>query len=159
MSERKKAFTWEPGDVDVIDDDESTQVIKGNFAISQTDEDKRLAFGWANIAINAGGVVIEDKQHDIIEPAVLEIAAYNFVEFYREGGEMHKRGDCAVLIESMVFTDEKVAALGIPSSIIPECGWWIGFKVTDDDVWEKVKSGQYGMFSIEGQAIRREVDM
>lgn len=136
-----------------------TQVIKGNFEISRTDEDKRLAFGWANIAINAGGAIIEDKQHDIIEPDVLERAAYQFVELYREGGEMHRRGNCAVLIESMVFTDEKVSALGIPPGIIPECGWWIGFKVTDDAVWEKVKSGQYGMFSIEGQAQRKAVTM
>lgn len=134
-----------------------TQVIKGNFSISQTDEDKRLAFGWANIAINAGGLMIEDRQHDIIEPEVLEKAAYQFVELYREGGEMHRRGNCAVLIESMVFTDEKVTALGIPQGIIPKCGWWIGFKVTDDAVWAKVKSRQYNMFSIEGQAIRRVV--
>ena len=33
-------------------------------------------------------------------------------------------------------------------------GWWIGFKVTDDDVWAKVKDGTYPMFSIEGEAVR-----
>lgn len=37
-------------------------------------------------------------------------------------------------------------------------GWWIGFRVTDDDVWEKVKSGEYSMFSIGGTAIREEVE-
>ncbi len=159
MNDRERAFTWEPGDVEIIEQDEDTQIIKGNFDITDTDEDKRLAFGWASIAINAGGVVIEDKQHDIIEPEVLEEAAYNFVELYREGGEMHERGNCAILIESMVFTDEKINAMGIPQGILPECGWWIGFKVIDDDVWEKVKSKEYSMFSIEGRAIRKEVDM
>lgn len=40
---------------------------------------------------------------------------------------------------------------------LPE-GWWIGFRVTDPDVWDKVKSGEYPMFSIEGEAVREEVE-
>ena len=36
--------------------------------------------------------------------------------------------------------------------------WWIGFQVTDADVWEKVKDGTYSMFSIEGKAERVEVN-
>ena len=65
-------------------------------------------------------------------------------------------GGVAVLVESMVFTKEKQNALGIAEGTIPE-GWWIGFKVTDPDVWDKVKDGTYSMFSIEGEAIREEV--
>ena len=63
-----------------------------------------LAFGWANIAVTSGGEQIEDYHEDLIDPEELEQAAYSFVELYREGGEMHERGGCAVLIESMVFT-------------------------------------------------------
>ena len=74
-----------------------------------------------------------------LEPEELESAAYQFVELYREGGEMHERGGCAVLVESMVFTKEKQQALGIPDGTLP-IGWWIGFKVTDEDVWSKVKT-------------------
>ena len=66
---------------------------------------------------------------------------------------MHERGGCATLVESCVFTQDKKAALGIPDDALP-VGWWIGFKVTDDEVWEKVKSGEYPMFSIEGTAVR-----
>ena len=50
-----------------------------------------------------------------------------------------------------------MAAIGIPQGTLP-VGWWIGFKVTDDDVWEKVKDGTYSMFSIEGTAERAEVE-
>ena len=100
---------------------------------------------------------MEDWQEDIIEPAELENAAYGFVELYREGGEMHERGGAAVLVESVVFTEEKAKAMGIPEGILPT-GWWIGFKVTDEDVWEKVKDGTYSMFSIEGTAERVEVE-
>lgn len=131
-------------------------VTKGTFKITKSDDDKMLAFGWANVSIKADGEIIEDYQEDIVEPEELESAAYNFVELYREGGEMHERGGAAVLIESVVFTDEKMHAIGITPGTLP-IGWWIGFKVTDKDVWEKVKDGTYSMFSIEGEAERVEV--
>ena len=133
-----------------------SDIIKGRFKIQKSEDDKMLAFGWANVAVTAGGEQIEDYHEDLIDPEELEQAAYKFVELYREGGEMHERGGCAVLIESMVFTKEKQSALGIAEGTLPE-GWWIGFKVTDPDVWEKVKDGTYSMFSIEGEAIREEV--
>ena len=119
-------------------------VQKGRFKIAKSDDDKMLAFGWANVSITADGELIES-------------AAYKFAELYREGGEMHERGGAAVLIESVVFTEEKMKAMGIPEGTLP-VGWWIGFKVLDEDVWEKVKSGEYPMFSIEGEAERVEVE-
>lgn len=132
-------------------------VKKNQFHITKFDDDKMLAFGWANVSIRTGGDVIVDWQEDIIEPDELENAAYQFVELYREGGEMHERGNVAVLIESIVFTEEKQKALGLEPGVLP-IGWWIGFKVTDPDVWEKVKDGTYSMFSIEGEAERVEVE-
>jgi len=131
-------------------------VIKGSFKIHKSDDDKMLAFGWANVAVTADGKQVTDLQEDIVDPEVLEEAAYQFVELYREGGEMHERGGCAVLIESIMFTKEKMVVMGIPESTLPEA-WWIGFRVTDPDVWDKVKSGEYQMFSIEGMAERIEV--
>lgn len=131
--------------------------VTGRFKIAKSDDDKRLAFGWANVSVSAAGEQLVDYHEDMIDIEELEQAAYKFVEFYREGGEMHERGGCAVLIESMVFTKEKQAALGLPEGTVPE-GWWIGFHVTDDDVWAKVKDGTYPMFSIEGEAIREPVE-
>ncbi len=130
-------------------------ILKGRFKIHKSDDDEMLAFGWANVAITADGEQVTDLQEDIVDPDVLEQAAYHFVEFYREGGEMHERGGCAILVESIMFTKEKMAVMGIPEGTLPE-GWWIGFRVTDPDVWDKVKSGEYPMFSIEGEAVREE---
>lgn len=132
-------------------------VVKGKFKIMKSDDDKMLAFGWANVSMRVDGEVIEDWQNDIVEPEELEKAAYDYVLLYREGGEMHERGGAAVLIESVVFTEEKMQAMGIPADTLP-VGWWIGFKVTDPDVWEKVKDGTYPMFSIEGEAERVQVE-
>lgn len=131
--------------------------VTGRFKIAKSDDDKRLAFGWANVSVSAAGEQLVDYHEDMIDIEELEQAAYKFVEFFREGGEMHERGGCAILIESMVFTKEKQAALGLPEGTVPE-GWWIGFHVMDDDVWAKVKDGTYPMFSIEGEAIREPVE-
>lgn len=132
-------------------------VLKGRFKIMKSDDEKMLAFGWASVSMRVDGEVIEDWQKDIVEPEELEKAAYEFVLLYREGGEMHERGGAAVLIESVVFTEEKMQAMGIPVGTLP-IGWWIGFKVLDEDVWEKVKDGTYPMFSIEGEAERVKVE-
>ena len=141
---------------DMIEKKSRDNVIKGKFKIMKSDDDKMLAFGWANVSMRVDGELIEDWQGDIIEPEELEAAAYEYVRLYGDGGEMHERGGVAVLIESVVFTEEKMQVMGIPAGTLP-IGWWIGFKVTDEDVWKKVKDGTYPMFSIEGEAERVEV--
>lgn len=129
-----------------------------NFKIQKSDEEERLVFGWASVVERTNGETVVDWQEDIVEMEELEAAAYDFVQFYREGSEMHERGglDIGVVVESMVFTAEKMQLLGIAEGTVPY-GWWVGFRVIDDDVWEKVKDGTYRMFSIEGSAIREKV--
>lgn len=124
-----------------------------NFRVMKSDDEKRLVFGWANIAVRVGGEIIRDFQDDIIDIEELEQAAYNFTAEFGTAGEMHRRGGVGRLVESVVFTKEKAEALGIPPNILPE-GWWVGFKINDDEVWEKIKNGTYSMFSIEGTAER-----
>lgn len=133
--------------------DRTRSLIKSGVDIRKTIEDEMLAFGWASVSLNRDGEVVSDCVDDIIEPDVLERAAYSYVRFYRDGGEEHERGGVATLIESMVFTPEKMKILGIDEGALP-VGWWIGFKVLDPGVWEKVKNGTYNMFSIEGRALR-----
>lgn len=87
-------------------------VLKGRFKIQKSEDDKHLAFGWASISIDEAGEQLVDWQEDMIDPEELENAAYDFVRLYREGGEMHERGDCAILVESVVFTEEKMEAMG-----------------------------------------------
>ena len=84
---------------------------KRKFSITKSDDDQMIVFGWANVSMRIGDELIEDWQEDIIEPDELEAAAYDFVELYREGGEMHERGGVATRIESVVFTKEKMEAM------------------------------------------------
>ena len=127
------------------------------FKIQKVDADQHLVFGWANISVTANGEEVEDLQEDVIEPEELERAAYEFVLDSRDGGEMHEQTGVATLVESVMLTPEKQTAMGIPPGFVP-IGWWVGFKVTDEDVWQKVKSGEYSMFSIGGTAVRESID-
>lgn len=131
--------------------------VTGFFSIKKADSLRKIAFGWAYECVTTEGEQIQDHSGDIVSIDVIENAAYNYVKLYREGSEMHKRGGIGTLVESMVFTQEKMKALGIPDGILPQ-GWWIGIQVSDPDVWEKVKSGAYKMFSIGGRAKRIPVE-
>ena len=50
-------------------------VIKGRVAITKSDDDKMLAFGWANVSLTVDGETIEDYQGDIILWSCTERAA------------------------------------------------------------------------------------
>ncbi len=127
--------------------------VTGRFQIKKADSEKRIAFGWAYESVQKDGRHVQDHSGDIVDISEIEDAAYNYVKLYRDGSEMHKRGGIGTVVESMVFTKEKMQALGIPEGTMPQ-GWWIGIQVSDDTVWERVKSGVYKMFSIEGTAKR-----
>lgn len=130
--------------------------IQGLFKIQKQNEDKQIAFGWAYQCKTKSGEQLVDHSGDVVDVSEIEKAAYRFVKLYREGSDNHERGGIGVVIESMVFTKEKAEALGIPAGVMPE-GWWVGFEVTDTDVWKKIKDGTYTMFSIEGTASRVEL--
>lgn len=122
--------------------------------ITKIDEDKRLVFGWASIIKDAEGRILLDRQDDYIDDEEeLEKAAYTYVLHSRDGGEMHVRTGVSTMVESVVLSKEKQAALGIPEGTVP-VGWWIGFKVNDDRVWDQVKKGDYVGFSVHGTGIR-----
>lgn len=133
---------------------EKAKAVAGKtFNVAKSAEDKQLVFGWANVAKDANGNFPLDWDGDVTTPESLEAAAYTFVLKYRAGGEKHEGETIAQLVESVMFTKEKQEALGIPEGIVPE-GWWVGFYVPDAEIFAKIKSGEYEMFSVQGQAAR-----
>ena len=147
----KNRFAWGSSDIIATEEEDA----KKSVSILKTDDDKRLVFGWASVSITVDGEQLEDRQKDMIDPEDLEEAAYEYVLNFRDTGEEHissmrKKGK---LVESVVFTEEKQRAMGIPPGTLP-VAWWIGFKIEDNAAWERVKNGTYKMFSIEGKANR-----
>jgi len=129
--------------------------MTGRFEIAKLDEDQRLVFGYASLSIAKDGTPLTDTDNDQIEPHELERAAYDFVLNSRATGEMHQGVAKGALVESFVFTPEKLAKMGLPPDLVP-ARWWVGFKV-DPDTFAKVKSGVYKHFSIQGSATREEI--
>lgn len=121
--------------------------LKLNGEIKKIDDDNFLVFGYASVA------GVEDSQGDTISIGELEKAAYNYVLKSRTGGAMHEVIGVADLVESIVFTPEKLEMLGLEKNSLPQ-GWFVGFKVKDTDTWQKIKRGDYKMFSIGGRALR-----
>lgn len=117
--------------------------------ITKSNDDERLVFGWASVAKDEDGNYPLDHDGHIFEPEVLEKAAYDFVVDYRATGERHMGDSIGTMVESIMFTKEKMQVLGIPDGTLPE-GWWVGFRIDDVEVFQKIKSGEYGMFSIQG---------
>ena len=122
------------------------------FAVTKVDAAQRLVFGWAMISKTKDGTLVTDLQGDQIEPDELEKAAYEFVLNKRAAGEMHAGETQGQLVESIVFTPEKMAKMGIPEGILPSAHW-VGFKLAQP-LFDKVKDGTRMMFSIAGDAER-----
>ena len=122
--------------------------------IEKIDEDRRIAFGWASVVESQNGVVI-DSQDDLLDGVSLEKAVYEYVLLSRDADEMHEKRGVGRLVESAFFTPDKIEKMGLAPDALPT-GWWVGFKVDDERVWQRVKDGVYKMFSIYGTG-RREV--
>lgn len=124
-----------------------------NCEISKLDEEKRLVYGWASI-VEENGVPIKDFQGDIITPAELAKAAHEYMITSRTAKVMHKGARMGELVESVVFTKELQNSLSID---LGKQGWFVGFKIYDDETWLKVKKGELRMFSIGGRGKRASV--
>ena len=125
-----------------------------NVSIAKSIDEEQLVFGWASVARDAQGNRPLDWQGDLIDIEDLEQAVYQFNLEFRESNDMHRPDSVnGQLVESVVFTKDKIKAMGIPEGIVRE-GWWVGFKIDDPIAYQKVKSGVYKMFSIEGQGVR-----
>jgi hypothetical protein len=122
------------------------------------DEVHQNVFGWAYVTHRPDGQVNIDQSGDFVDDVEeLERAAYDFVMNSRRGDADHDEVQVAVLIESMVFTPEKLAALGV-STDFRLAGWWVGFHVFDPVVWDRVVSGELKMFSISGTWTETPID-
>ncbi len=129
--------------------------------ICKVDNDQRLVFGWFSI-VEIDGQPITDREGDRVAPAELEKAAYGHVLNARVASDTHVLIGVGSLVESCIFTIEKqqamlasLQAMGIPAVLDLHCvGWWGGYYITSDKVWEAVKAGDYVSFSIGGNGTR-----
>lgn len=124
-----------------------------NCEISKLDIEKQIVYGWASV-VEKNGVPVVDQQGDVISIDEIEKAAHKFLTDCRIAGDSHITKGVGHLVESIVFSKDLQKALDID---LGQTGWFVGFKVTDDDVWNRVKKGELSMFSIGGTGSRKEI--
>lgn len=143
--------------------------------IAKLDVPRYQSFGWAYISKDQFGKTVFDSHGDTMPINELEIGVYDYMLDSRVGGEMHERtglGKAASskstalefdlprqvssVIESVVFTPEKIEKMGLPENF-PQ-GWWIGQQHAPGPTWEKIAKGEYTMYSVHGDGIRRRLE-
>lgn len=133
--------------------DQPGDKVYGNFTVYKSDDEQKMVYGYASV-IEIDGKTLIDKHGDTISEEALVKAAHIFMSRYREGKEMHKGDQVGEVVESIVFTHDLQKALDIDLGCV---GWFVGYKVHKEEVWEKVKKGELSMFSIGGRATREAV--
>lgn len=132
----------------------SVEVTPGiEVAITKTIEEKRVVMGWSTVC-TVGGVEVEDLQHHVISPDVMEEAYDDYALASRRGNDMHQGDPTSVLLHGFPFTKGNQAVLGIDLGMEGYFGIW---KVLDDETWKLVKAGKRPMFSIGGMALLEDV--
>ena len=126
------------------------------FDIVKINDDKQIAFGFCVFSKDSKGNTVVDLQGDAITPEELEKMAYGYMLNGRDVGQLHMTSGEGCVVESMVFTEDKMKAIGIKGDV--PVAWWVGLKINNPDAWALVKSGKYKAFSIEGIAERVDKD-
>lgn len=106
--------------------------------------------GWASVA-SVDGKPVTDYQGDIISIDELKKAAHQFVCDARVAKAMHKGNPVGEVVESVIVDDAFAKSLGITDG---KRGWWIGMRINDPAVQDKVRKGQFSAFSIGGRGRR-----
>lgn len=154
------AFTHMLVEEDEEGDDGDADEEVAQVDIEKADTDKRQVFGWAYVSKDHKGVQQVDISGEMVEPEELEKAAYRFVLTSRSQGDLHQRITkdaphvVGTMIESVVVTPEKIEKWGLEPGSMPT-GWWVGFQVNDDTVWEEIKAGRRRQFSIHGKGQKK----
>jgi len=131
---------------------EKSLVSKDTVKILKIDEEQRIIYGWASVTTYKGEHVV-DLQGDVIRTDTLHKAFNKFMKGVRVGKLNHSGEQVGQIVHSFPMSKEICEALGIQSD---KEGVISGFHVTDDALWEKVKSGEYAEFSIGGYAQKGE---
>jgi hypothetical protein len=127
-------------------------MIKFKVIKASDGQEQRILFGWGSVAVDPDGQLVTDLHGDVIEPADLEKAVYDYVSSQRGIGYEHSifRG-IGELVECMYLDETKASHMGLSFNGSPQAAMWLGIRVTNDDIWKAVKSGELTSFSIGGR--------
>lgn len=156
--------TYEEEDYESVTEDQMVTALRAVVAeimnkkepiegkILKVDDEQHIIYGWASVVTENGEPVV-DRQGDVIKSDTLVKAVNEFMEHVRVGKTMHEGEETGKVIHSLPVTKEICDALGIQST---REGWIVAYKVYDQEVWKRVKSGELAAFSIGGRATKED---
>ena len=141
-------------DLEDINDEEIVMKLEPETMVK--DDSNNLLFGWAYVAIDKDGNQVVDHSGEFVKEENfedLELATYAYNLAFREADRQH---DCVAkgyLVESIVFTKDKMSKIGIPEGTVHQ-GVWMGFYFPSDDDYNEIKKMEHPMFSLYGKATK-----
>ena len=139
-----EARSWlKEHDYSPMEFEEATDVEKASYVeFVKIDDDEHVV----------GGIVYSpnetDRQGDWTTPEEIKKAMYSFMEQSRVFKVMHQSPLKATILENF----QAEAPTEKAGKTIPEGAWWMSLRITDDDVWQRVKAGELKGFSMSGRA-------
>lgn len=118
--------------------------------IKKLDQEKHIATGWVSVVEDADGNPIIDAEGHLLPITELEKAvhsAFSTDSGKGKGGDLHETQGVIDVLESFVVTAEKRDALGFGKG---PAGWVASFRVNDENVWDKIKTGERPELSLRG---------
>lgn len=133
-----------------MSDDKHITTLLSDQTVLKIDKDQRIVWGWASVSTLKGKVLV-DLHDEVISTDEMVKAANKFMLNVRAAKAMHTGDQIGEVIHSLPLTKELGESLGIQCEYE---GWIIAMKIHDDEIWEKVKTGEFSAFSIGGRAKR-----
>ena len=118
--------------------------------IAMVEDEKRLVYGVVLVPDEV------DSQGDVARAEVIEEAAHDYLASSRAVSKMHMEPATASVVESYIapcdlrLSENEVNSSKRGSSLSPV----ITVKVGDEELWGRIRSGEYGGFSVGGLAER-----
>lgn len=107
------------------------------------DDEKRLVYGLVYSPDD------EDTHGEMADAQTIEAAAHGFMES-RLVGIQHQKEAAASIVESYIAqADTTIGGQAVKSG-----SWLVVMKIQDDELWARVKSGDFGGISMGGWAVR-----
>lgn len=132
---------------------DKNEQYSSSITVVKMDDEQRIVWGWASVATENGEPVY-DVHGDHIPMSELTNASIDFMENVRVGKSLHQGEQVSSVIGCLPLSSELAKALGIESN---REGLIMGFRVSDDETWSMIKSGELPALSIGGRGRRYAV--
>lgn len=122
--------------------------------ITKYDDGEGVVYGFVTV-YEEGGQPLIDRQGDVISEEEVRKMAHSYVSEARVAKVMHGGKQVGEVVESLVMTRDIQKALGID---LGKAGWFIGMKLHDESIKDRVRKGELAAFSIGGSGKRIPIE-